>query len=203
MPATYNFEIYSECPQRTAKFYTEVFGWTTIKTESTIDRYIVRTYVDKPESINREVEMYFNTEAIASVHIKVPSIKEFLKRVERNGGEILTPIKYIPDIGLIAHFQDTERNAFEIREEVNLDSMLKLIDDHNPDNVNDVIDVIEDYRDQPVLNPKEEIKEIPKKHKEIFFMIVLNVIKEHFTENKEIVGTIAVILDIITRFLWR
>jgi predicted enzyme related to lactoylglutathione lyase len=44
--------------------------------------------------------------------IDVPSVDEFAKKVEQNGGKIVVPKHTIPGVGWIAYFKDPESNMF-------------------------------------------------------------------------------------------
>ncbi|KKL04523.1 hypothetical protein LCGC14_2615220 [marine sediment metagenome] len=49
-------------------------------------------------------------------YIGVPSVDEFCKKIEKNGGEILIQKSPIPGIGYYAFFKDTEGNRLGIFE---------------------------------------------------------------------------------------
>jgi hypothetical protein len=48
--------------------------------------------------------------------IDVPSVDEYVKKVESNGGSIIRPKMAVPGVGWMAYFKDTEGNVWGIME---------------------------------------------------------------------------------------
>ena len=85
------FEIPADDPGRAAKFYEDVFG---------IDGAIM------PKDMG---EMVRDT-------IGVESYDEFAKKIEKEGGKMLTEKMTIPGMGVMGSFKDTEGNIFALME---------------------------------------------------------------------------------------
>ena len=48
--------------------------------------------------------------------IDVPSVDEFIKKVEASGGTIIRPKMAVPGVGYMAYFKDPEGNIFGLME---------------------------------------------------------------------------------------
>jgi len=44
----------------------------------------------------------------------VPSVDEFIKKIENEGGKVLLPKTAVPGVGYYAYFKDTEGNTLGI-----------------------------------------------------------------------------------------
>ena len=49
--------------------------------------------------------------------IDVPPVDDFLDKVVKNGGEVITPKMTVPGVGYAAYFRDTEGNDFGLMQE--------------------------------------------------------------------------------------
>ena len=112
-----HFEIHALDPERTSKFYSEVFGWKITRWEGPleywvvstgegvgIDGGIVRRRGDRP-IIGAATNAYVCT-------ITLDSIDEALSRVQENEGLIVVEASEIPGIGRLAYATDPEGNIF-------------------------------------------------------------------------------------------
>ncbi|MCA1633252.1 MAG: VOC family protein [Acidobacteria bacterium] len=115
MPRVIHFEISADEAERALKFYSEVFDWKTQKWEGPEDYWLVMTGEGGP-GINgglyrRHEGMSFNTHVNT---IDVPSVEDYLARVEAAGGKRVTGKITLPGVGYLAYCQDTEGNTFGI-----------------------------------------------------------------------------------------
>ena len=113
MPRVVHFEVSAEKPEGAVKFFEKVFGWKIVKWEGPVDYWLITTGKQSEVGIDggmgwREV----GAEAGTVNTIDVPSVDEFAKRVEQNGGKIVVPKHAIPGVGWIVHFRDPEDNTF-------------------------------------------------------------------------------------------
>ena len=117
MPDIVHFEFDVKDPERAADFYSKVFGWKINKWEGPMDYWLIQTGPDENMGVGgafmkrSEREQYKNQMMNT---IDVDSIDEFMKKIENNGGKMLSPKMSIPGIGYHAYFQDTEGNVFGI-----------------------------------------------------------------------------------------
>jgi uncharacterized protein len=115
MPKVVHFEIPADDPERAIKFYKKVFGWEIDKWGGTFDYWLIKTGKEDEPGINGAImprEMGSNVRDT----IGVESFDEFAKKIEVEGGKMLTEKMNIPGIGDMAAFQDTEGNIFTILE---------------------------------------------------------------------------------------
>ena len=111
-----HFELPTDDPERSAKFYRDVFNWKIEKWEGPVDYWLVTTGKDEEPGINgaigRRDQMmgYVNT-------IDVPSVDDFISKVEASGGEVVMSKQAVPGVGYVAYCKDTEGNIFGLMEE--------------------------------------------------------------------------------------
>lgn len=117
MPRVVHFEIPADDPERAAKFYKEVFGWKIDKWEGPFDYWLVTTGEDDEPGINGAIMAKEMGELVRNT-IGVDSFDEYAKKIEAEGGKLLTEKMEIPGIGVMALFQDTEGNISGIIEPV-------------------------------------------------------------------------------------
>ena len=118
MPRPIQFEIHSGKPERAIAFYTAAFGWritpwrdgeywvirTGPPTEPGIDGGLVLRKGIRPGE-TQPVNAFVCT-------IEVPSIDEYVTRVERAGGRIVVQKMRVENVGWVAYAKDTEGNMF-------------------------------------------------------------------------------------------
>jgi hypothetical protein len=115
MSRVVHFEIPADDPVRAAKFYEDVFGWKIEKWEGPFDYWLVTTGEEDEMGINGAIMTKDMGEMVRNT-IAVDSFDEFAKKIEKEGGKMLTDKMNIPGIGDMAAFQDTEGNIFAILE---------------------------------------------------------------------------------------
>jgi predicted enzyme related to lactoylglutathione lyase len=109
-----HFEIPADHPERAAKFYTKVFGWKINKWEGGMDYWLVTTGDSGTPGIDGAIMQRSEMANTVVNSIDVPSVDDFLKKVTKNGGKVVTPKTPIPGVGYFAYCKDTEGNMFGI-----------------------------------------------------------------------------------------
>ncbi|HVS36019.1 MAG TPA: VOC family protein [Gemmataceae bacterium] len=119
MSRVVHFEIHAEKPERAAKFYAAVFGWTIQKWAGPVDYWLITTGSAEQRGIDgglllrrgpapaegQPVNAYVCTISVASVDDSVAA-------VIANGGTIVLAKMPVPGVGWAAHAKDTEGNIF-------------------------------------------------------------------------------------------
>jgi predicted enzyme related to lactoylglutathione lyase len=114
MPRIIHFDLPADDPARAQKFYSEIFGWKFDKWNGPMDYWMVKTGDDKQPGINGGLSKRMPGQAGPSNTIDVPSVDEYIKKIQSNGGKIIMPKMPIPKIGYFAQCMDTEGNIFGI-----------------------------------------------------------------------------------------
>jgi predicted enzyme related to lactoylglutathione lyase len=109
-----HFDIPADDPKRAQKFYTEIFGWTFDKWNGPMEYWMVKTGDAKQPGIDGGLTKRMPGQAGMTNTIDVPSIDEYTKKIQANGGKILGPKMPIPSVGYFAQCMDTEGNIFGI-----------------------------------------------------------------------------------------
>jgi predicted enzyme related to lactoylglutathione lyase len=117
MPTIVHFDISADDIERAKDFYTKLFGWKIEKFPGPTEYYMIETTTSTGEKgttggIARREKAY---QKITNF-IEVPSIDEYMARVEKLGGRIIEPKAAVPTVGYIAGCVDTEDNIFGIIE---------------------------------------------------------------------------------------
>ncbi len=116
MPRVVHFEISADDPERAVNFYKEVFGWDIRKWEGPIDYWLVTTGKEDEPGINGGLMKREDPRQSIVTTVDVPSVDDFLAKVEAAGGKTIMPKTEIPGVGFNAYCQDTEGNIFGIFE---------------------------------------------------------------------------------------
>jgi predicted enzyme related to lactoylglutathione lyase len=108
MPRIVHFELNVKNVEKTIKFYEEVFGWKIEKWEGPIDYWLIMAGDESEPGIDGGLG--YTEEGFPQVvnTIDVDNIDEFIKKIEKNGGEIVRPKHAVPGIGWLAYFKDPE-----------------------------------------------------------------------------------------------
>ena len=118
-----HFEMPYTDGKRVKKFYEAVFGWKTEQLGAEMGDYILVVTAERDVkaeaprgAINGGLFPYKPEwpDQYPSVVIGVKNIKETMKKVTDNGGEVLGDPMEIPGTGLYASFRDTEGNRNSI-----------------------------------------------------------------------------------------
>ena len=114
MSRVVHFEIPVDDPERATKFYTKVFGWKIKKWEGPMDYWLVTTGDKSAPGIDGAIMQRSEMASTVVNSIDVPSVDDFIKKVTKNGGKVVTPKTPIPGVGYFAYCKDTEGNMFGI-----------------------------------------------------------------------------------------
>ena len=103
--------------ERAKKFYTELFGWKIEKRPGPMEYYEITTANEKgEEGLGGGMARRENPQETIVNYVDVPSINEFIVKVEKLGGKIVLPKTAVPGIGYTAVCLDTENNTFGLWE---------------------------------------------------------------------------------------
>ncbi|MBM4237177.1 MAG: VOC family protein [Euryarchaeota archaeon] len=116
MPRVVHFEINAEDPQRAVKFYRKVFGWKISKWGGPVDYWLVETGDKEEPGIDGAIMPRMKRGAHVYNTIGVPSYEDAVKKIEKNGGKMITPKNAVPGVGWVGYFKDTEGNVLSIIE---------------------------------------------------------------------------------------
>ncbi|HXI03355.1 MAG TPA: VOC family protein [Candidatus Saccharimonadales bacterium] len=111
MPRVIHFEIPAESPDRIQGFYSGVFGWKFTKWEGPVDYWLITTGKEGQPGIDGGMGRKQAPMGPCNT-IDVPSLDEFVAKVERAGGAIVAPKMAIPGVGWLAYARDPEGNTF-------------------------------------------------------------------------------------------
>lgn len=118
MPTIVHFDIAADDPERARKFYSELFDWKMEKPPGQMEYYLVKTTgLDGEEGPGGGLGKRGAPEQTITNFIGVPSVDEYLTRVEELGGKIVSPKMTVPGWGYLATCMDTENNLFGLWEE--------------------------------------------------------------------------------------
>ena len=118
MDSVVHFEIPAEDVDRAKAFYGTVFDWQmqdfpdmqyTIAMTTPVDDQTQRPTT--PGAINGGMMSRSKETPNPVITIGVDSVEEALKKVEAEGGTVITPSTPIPGMGAFGYFKDTEGNV--------------------------------------------------------------------------------------------
>ena len=112
-----HFEVGADDPERLAKFYQEVFGWTIQKWDGPMDYWLVMTGPEGTPGIDGGIARKGEGEGGTINSIDVPDCDEYVAKIEAAGGTIVLPKTAVPGVGWLAYLKDTEGNTFCIMQE--------------------------------------------------------------------------------------
>lgn len=116
MPRVVHFEIDAKKPDRAIKFYEKVFSWKIKKWEGPVEYYLITTGKESEPGIDGGLSRRTESEPSTVNTIDVPSVDEFIKKIEACGGTIIRPKMAVPGVGYMAYFKDPEGNIFGMME---------------------------------------------------------------------------------------
>jgi predicted enzyme related to lactoylglutathione lyase len=115
MPRVVHFDISAENPERVARFYSDVFGWTINKWDGPQEYWLISTGEGHP-GIDGGLSRGQNGSSGTVNTIDVSSVDDFVRRIEENGGKVVAPKMAIPGVGYFAQCQDPSGTMFGIME---------------------------------------------------------------------------------------
>jgi predicted enzyme related to lactoylglutathione lyase len=116
MPRVVHFEIEAQNPQNAKKFYESVFGWKIEKWGGSMDYWLISTGETPEPGIDGAIKKR-DPQSPPINTIGVPSVDDFLKKIEESDGTVLAPKSAIPGIGWFAMFRDPEGNVLGIMQD--------------------------------------------------------------------------------------
>jgi predicted enzyme related to lactoylglutathione lyase len=121
MPTVQHFEIPADDVERASKFYTVVFEWNMQKLANPEDPSKDYWFFDtKDENGNKGIGGGLMKrqapEHTVTNYITVPSVDDYVSKIEKAGGKVIMPKTEIPEMGFILVFLDTENNMFGLYE---------------------------------------------------------------------------------------
>jgi len=115
-----HFEIPAQDVEKIKQFYEQVFGWKITQYPSPLDYWVIQTVpVDEngvPQRPGINGGMFRKLEAgIKPInYFAVESINDFLAKIEKLGGKVISPKQEVPNVGWIAAAEDPEGNQFAL-----------------------------------------------------------------------------------------
>lgn len=119
-----HFEIPTKDLNRAKAFYGDIFGWklmdmpamhyTIVQTVEVDDKQIPK----ESGAINGGMTADDKTAKGPVIVIDVPSIDEYIKKIEAAGGKVVAPKVHVGDMGYYARFEDPEGNVVGIWENI-------------------------------------------------------------------------------------
>jgi predicted enzyme related to lactoylglutathione lyase len=100
---------------RAIEFYTTVFGWKIEKWAGPMDYWLVTTGPGDQPGIDGGLGKRGEIMGGANT-LDVPSVDEYIGKIETAGGKVVVPKQAVPGVGYMAYCQDTEGNTFGIME---------------------------------------------------------------------------------------
>ena len=115
MPSIVFFEVPANDPERSQKFYENVFGWKFEKMPTERDYWWISTKdKDGSEGSDGGMRQRGLPENNILNYFDVKSVARTVKKIESSGGRILVGKKAVPGMGYYAICEDTEDNRFAL-----------------------------------------------------------------------------------------
>lgn len=116
MSRAVHFEIHVDDLDRAGKFYSGVFNWQFLKWDGPQEYRLITT--GEKDAPGVKGGMMKRMDPTGSVYntIDVPSVDDYVKKIEAAGGTIVIPKMPIPGVGWLAYFRDTAGNVSGIIE---------------------------------------------------------------------------------------
>jgi predicted enzyme related to lactoylglutathione lyase len=109
------FEIPADEVGRARTFYTKLFGWKITKFPMAMEYWHVDTGGADASPDGGLMKRQPGQQGITA-YISVPSVDQYMAKVQKLGGKICMPKTAVPQMGYFAVCMDTENNAFAIWE---------------------------------------------------------------------------------------
>ncbi len=104
-----HFEIPCDDPQKTMKFFEDVFDWS-FQNFGTEDYWSVVTGDPKAPGINGGLMKKRDPNQPVANSIEVENLDQCMLKVEQAGGHIVVPKMAVPTLGWLAYFKDPDGN---------------------------------------------------------------------------------------------
>ncbi len=119
-----HFEIPATDVEKLKQFYEQVFGWKIIQYPGPIDYWIIQTVPTDEKGmlmrpgINGGMYKKPQPDIKPINYFAVESITDFLAKIEKLGGKVISPKQEVPDVGWVAAALDPEGNQFALIEQL-------------------------------------------------------------------------------------
>ncbi len=118
MPTIVHFDLPADDVERARTFYKELFGWKFEKYPGPMEYYLIETAaLDGTAGVGGGMGERGEPGQQIMNYFGVPSLDEYIEKVESLGGRIVLPKTAVPRMGYLAVCEDTEGNRFGIWEE--------------------------------------------------------------------------------------
>jgi len=115
-----HFEIPAQDVEKLKRFYEEVFGWKIIQYPSPLDYWVIQTV--PVDSNGMPLRPGVNGGMIRKQepgikpinYFAVESINDFLAKIQKLGGKVISPKQEVMNVGWIAAAEDPEGNQFAL-----------------------------------------------------------------------------------------
>lgn len=112
-----HFEILSDNPEQSQRFYESIFGWRFDKWQGPFDYWLVMTGDEKERGIDGGLKRPERADSQRTVNtIGVESLDHTIREIQKHGGKILQGKMPIPGVGYLAYCQDPGGIVFGILE---------------------------------------------------------------------------------------
>lgn len=117
MSTIVHFDIPADNIERAKKFYEELFDWNIQAVPGPMEYFNIATKTDDgKEGVGGGMGPKQEGNTGITNYIGIPSVDEYLHKVEKLGGKIVMPKTTIPGFGYLAVFLDTENNKLGLWE---------------------------------------------------------------------------------------
>ena len=110
------FEIPADNVERAKKFYGGLFGWKIEKMPGPMDYWHIDTGGSDDSLDGGLMKRQSPQQQGITNYVSVPSVDEFVAKVQKLGGKVRMPKTAVPQMGYFAICQDTETNTFALWE---------------------------------------------------------------------------------------
>ncbi|XHH10413.1 MAG: VOC family protein [Candidatus Bathyarchaeia archaeon] len=117
-----HFEIPAIDVEKLRLFYEQLFGWKIFQYPGPIDYWIIQTVPTDEKGmlqhpgINGGMYKKPQPDVKPLNYYAVESITDFLAKIEKLGGKVISPKMEVPDVGWVAAAMDPEGNQFGLIE---------------------------------------------------------------------------------------
>lgn len=108
------FEIPADNVERAKRFYGELFGWKSDKMPGPMEYWHFDTGGSDDTPDGGVMKRQNPQQQGITTYFSVPSVDEFVGKVQKLGGKIHLPKTAVPQMGYFAVCQDTENNVFAL-----------------------------------------------------------------------------------------
>ena len=116
MPKFVHIDIAAEDPERAAEFYRNAFGWVVTKLPGPVPYQLISTDPVDPTALGAGIGQREQESQHTVPTIEVSSADDYARKIEAAGGTITQPKQFMPGVGNLVGFRDTEGNDFAILE---------------------------------------------------------------------------------------